>query len=338
VAQQTGALTLAAWSKTVKDPIEKGVMLGVAIEGVVADLLPWRNVNSLQISGFRYDEVLVGEYVPIDGDIPSGYVEGKPLQYSIYAYKMHIDIPYELVKYDANQLEPAVKRQFTMAERGVAYVVNDRFINGDQAVDPFTFNGIAKLVTELDTNRQIVGSTELDITTYSSTVAQDILDRIHEGMHKVEGHLPTAGFANSDFLLKFESILRREQVAGNDYNWAEKALQVDDPRRTQRTASTRPALVYRGVPFYDLGTKEDLSTLVIGNSYAEAGSAGATRVFFVKIGDEDLEGLQGEPLSIKLVAETLHDRDVQRYRLRWTHGLANWGPRSIVMVRGIKVV
>lgn len=331
------SLTLAQYAQLEKQPLAKGLMLGIAQEGVVTDLLSFRNLGgALSETGVRYDEVISPDWVALDGSIASKSANGKPLSFGVYQMAVHIDVPALLDENNKTQLERLSVQQTKLAMKGAAYEANNVFINGDQASDPNQFEGLNKMVAELDTS-QTVGSSEIDISgNYSATTLAALLDRIDALFHACEGHIPTAVFANSAFLLKFQSWLRQGGIAGNNYNWMEAAFKVDDPRRSLRTAATRPAFVYREVPFYDLGKKADQSTQVIGSAYAEGGSAGATRLFAVKVSEEDLEGIQASPLSVKDIG-LLQDKEVVRKRLTWTVGIANWGPRSIVKAQGIKV-
>jgi hypothetical protein len=91
------------------------------------------------------------------------------------------------------------------------------------------------------------------------------------------------------------------------------------------------------VPFYDAGVQADQSTRIIGNTYNEGGSSSAaTRVFFVKLSPENLEGLQYSPPRMRKIG-TLEDREVTRHRFIWDVGIGVWGHRSISKAQGIRV-
>lgn len=331
--------TLAQYAKMEKQSLRKGILIGLAQEGVIADLMTWRNIDALSEAGVRYDAVPTPAFINLDDSISEATVDGHPLTHSVYRMAHHMDIPVPLEDNTAEVLAKPSAQQIRMAIKGAAYVVNDRFVNGDQGTDPKGFNGINKLVAELGSAQTVDNTTEVDATaSYTSAMGQTVINLVHLAMHRTEGHMPTAAFANSDFLLKFEEILRREQLLGNNYNWKEAALEVDDPRRSLNTASTKPAFVYRNVPFFDLGTTGDQSTKIIGNTYTEGGStAHGTRVFFIKQSPEDLEGLQNDPLRVRPIG-LLEAKDNYRFRLTWSLGLAMWGPRSITKLQGIRVV
>ncbi len=333
------AYTLAQYAKLEKQALRKGVLIGLAQEGVIADLMAWRNINALNETGVRFDSVPTPSFIPLDGSIAEATVDGHQISHSVYRLAHHMDIPVPLEETSSALIAKPSAQQTKLAIKGAAYVINDRFINGDQGSSPNGFDGLNKLVSNMTSTQTVDNTTELDMTAaYTSAAGQTLINLVHTAMHRTEGHMPTAAFANSDFLLKFEEVLRREQLLGNDYNWKERALEVDDPRRSLNTASTKPSFSYRNVPFFDLGTQGDQATKVIGNTYTEGGStAHGTRIFFVKQGPEDLEGIQNDPLQVRPIG-LLESKDSYRFRLTWSLGLALWGPRSVTKLQGIRVV
>lgn len=328
--------TLAQYAMLEKEPLAKGIMMGISQEGVIADLFGWRSLNALSETGTRYDDVITPDWVPLNGTINEDTADGHQISHSVFGLSKHIDIPLPLQDTTGPLLTKPAAQQINLLKKGAAYVVNDTFINGDQGSDPNSFNGLNKIVGNLGSAQTVAPSSQLDITGASNT--QAALDLIHKGMHRVEGHMPTAAFGNEDFLLRFESILRQATLLGNDYNWKNAALEVDDPRTTQRTASTKPAFMYRHIPFFDLGVKADQSTKVILNTYTDGGlgSTDNTRVFFIKEGSDDLEGIQAFPMTVVPIG-LLEDKDNYRWRFRWILGLAPWGPRCVSKVIGLKV-
>lgn len=327
--------TLTQYASMEKEPLAKGMMLGIAQEGVIADIFPWRSIGSLSETGTRFDDVPDIAFVELNGTIAETTVDGHQINHAVYQLLSHIDIPRPLEEATSTVLQRPSQTQLMLAKKGAAYKINDQFINGDQGTDPNGFNGLKKIVGAL-ASAQTVGATQLDISGASNHEAA--VDRIHATMDAIDGHMPTAGFANSQFLLRFESMARQMDLVGVDYNWKNAALEVNDPRSTQTTASQKPAFMYRHVPFYNLGVKADQSTQVILNTYSDAalGSADNTRVFFTKVGEDNLEGIQFKPLSVDDIG-LLEAKDNYRWRLRWILGLAPWGPRCAAMAQGLKV-
>lgn len=333
-------LTLAQYAQLEKQPLAKGIMLGISMEGLIADILSFRNLDgALSETGVRYDEVIEPDWVALDGTISSGTANGKPLSYSVYQMAKHIDVPV-LLEGTKTQLARASVQQTKLAIKGASYKINDCFINGDQASDANQFEGINKIVSQMDTAQTITPGSEIDISTYNSGEANQLFDGLDQLFHAVEGHKPDAVFCNDTFLLRFESVLRQAGLRGNTYDWVEANFRIDDPRRTERTAATKPAYTYKDVPFYDMGVKADQSTRIIGNAYTDGVGSSKTRIFAVKFGEDDVEGLQAAPLAVKDVTSgdsTLEDKEVRRKRLTWTVGMGVWGPRSIAKLEGVKV-
>lgn len=327
--------TLAQYATVEKNPMSKGLMLGIAREGVVADLWKWRSIDGLSDTGVRFDSVPDVAFVPIDGTISEATVDGKTITHVVYMILHHIDIPTVLEDFSGRLIQRASVTQLDLARKGAAYKINDQFINGDVGSDPNGFNGLNKIVGGLSSN-QSVGASQLDISSTSNHHAA--IDRLEIAMHRTDGHKPTAGFGNEQFLLRFESILRQQSLLGNDYDWKQARLDVNNPRELGSRAADLPAFMWRGTPFFDLGVKADQSTQVILNTYTDGGlgSSDNTRVFFVKEGADNLEGIQAAPLSVGNRME-LEAKETYRWRMKWILGTAPWGPRCASKVLGLKV-
>lgn len=327
--------TLNQYATVEKDPLVKGIMLGIAQEGVVADLLKFRSINAMSETGVRYDAVPQMNFVPLDGTIPERTVDGKQINHPVFQILHHIDIPKPLENLTSNTLQRPSVTQLNLAKRGAAFLVNNQFVNGDPGSDPNGFAGLNKIVGQLASG-QTIGASQLDISATSN--GQAAVDRILQGMHYVDGHMPSAAFGNQQFLLRFESVLRQLTLLGTDYNWKAAAITVDDPRPLGSAAAKRPAFEFRGCPWYDLGYQYDQTTQVILNTYTDGGlgSTDNTRLFFIKENSDNIEGIQAEPLSVEGPMALL-DKDNVRFRLKWILGIANWGPRAVTKVIGLKV-
>lgn len=335
-------VTMAQAAQLETNPLRKGVMLGIAQEGIAADILNFRDLGGrLKESGVRYDEVISPDWIGISGSISSKTANGKPIAFSVYQLAVHIDMPSQLDEASEDSIKRMFTQQAELAIKGSAYAVNDALINGDQASDPHQPNGLRRLSAELD-SRQRIGTTEIDLTAaYSDANAEALFARWDRAIYAVDGHKPDFALANSDMLLMAESFGRQYKLKGNDFDWSSTPPHVGDARSSQTTAATKPAFMYRGIPFYDIGVKADQTTKIIGNSYAEGGSAGATRTFFVRQSPQHFEGLQFKPLQTINVggAEdgTLEDTMVKRKRITWAIGFALWNPRSISVALGVKI-
>lgn len=235
-----------------------------------------------------------------------------------------------------DQVEKPAQRQIKQAMLGAAYKVNDQFINGDQGVDPNGFEGIEKLIGTLAA-AQTIGASEIDISgAPTSAVIQSFVDRLDEAIHQVDGHKPSFGLCNSTFGLRARSMLRREKLVGDNYDWVRQGFPFGTIRQSLKTKTTDPLFVYADIPFYDIGVKDDQTTQIITNAYAEGGSAAATRVYLVKAGDDQMEMLQFEAPKVERIG-LLEDKDVERHRFSHILGTALWSHRGLVKVQGVKV-
>jgi hypothetical protein len=333
------SITLAQYAQLEKQPLKKGILWGIVQEGLVADILSWRSTGGrLAETGVRYDTLQEPDWIALDGSISSKAVDGKPLSYGVYQMAVHVDVPNALEDANADQLERTSVQQLNAIIKGAALKVNDQFINGDQASDMNGFEGINKLVGGM-ASAQSIGATEIDLTaSYTDAIAESLFARIDQGYYACNGHKPTHVFCNSTLLLKMESVARQYKLKGNDFDWTAAPPDIGDVRVSLRTAATRPAFLYKGVPWYDLGVKTDQSTKVIGDTYTEGGStAHGTRVFMIRQGENDVEGIQFSPLETKKIGG-LEAKEVTRWRVLWTLGMAAWSPDCIVKLQGIRAV
>ncbi|MFA7296258.1 MAG: hypothetical protein WC211_03605 [Dehalococcoidia bacterium] len=333
--------TLAEHAIAQTNTFKKGVFVGFTQESLIGDLMSWRSTGELTTTGIRYDGVIRPSWLPINAPFPENTVRGKNLSAGVYMMGTHIDIPNVLEK-DGGVKERPSTRQTMLAIKGAAYELNNVFINGDQAGEPNQFEGIEKIIGNLASS-QSIGATALDIRPSASptdATMQAFIDRIDEAIYAVDGHKPDFALCSSRFGLTARSVFRRLKLVGDHYDWV-KGMPFGNARQTLRSPATRPMFVYNDIPFYDIGPAVDengTETAIIANDYTESGAfTAATRVYFVKQGTHSLEGMQYAPLSVKKIAETLHDKPVQRHRLEWVVGLGAWSKDCLSVARGIRV-
>jgi len=328
--------TLAEHAAGQKEPLKKGVFLGIVKESAAADLLTFKSQPSLTVSGVRYDGVIEPDFIPINGTIAEKTVRGKNLSYGVYQMAVHIDIP-RVLEADQGVIEHPSTRQAKMAIEGAAYKFNDVFVNGDHGRDANEFEGLEKLVSNMGAS-QTIGATEIDISgAPTDSTMQSFIDRLDETIFAVNGHNPTFGLCNSAFGQRFRSVARRLKLPGDHYDWLNKGWPFGTVRMNNQTKATKPMFVYNDIPFYDIGVKADQSTNIIGSAYSEGGSSTATRVYLCKLGDNDVEGLQFAPPNVRKIADTLEDKEVTRHRFTWTVGMGVWRGTSIAKMQGVKV-
>lgn len=321
------------------EPLKKGVYLGLSRASVIADMISWNNIGSLTTSGVRYDGAIRPVWVGANETIPEKTTQGKNVSYGVYQMAVHIDIPNPYER-DSGVKEKPSTRQAEQAILGAAYEMNNTFINGSQAVDPNQFEGIEQIVTNLGSSQNI-GASQLDVRAAANPTADTwfaLFDRLLEGHDAVNGHKPDFALINRQAGARIRAGFSRTGYRGDHYDWV-KGMPFGDIRNTLRTAATKPMFVFEGVPYYDIGDAVDengAETAIIGNSYSEL-SGNNTRIYYIKQGSNDLEGLQYAPMRMQKIADTLHDKDVQRHRLTWMTGLGAWSKDCVAVVRGVRV-
>lgn len=334
-------LSLAEHLVTETNPLRKGVFLGLTRASVIADMISWSSVNSLSTSGVRYDGVIRPEWNALNAPFVEKTIRGKNLSYGVYRMGAHIDIENPLER-DQGVKERPSTRQTKQTILGAAYVMNDTFVNGDQAGNPNQFEGIEKILGNLGSSQNI-GSSEIDVRLSQNpndATIYSLFERLDEAIDAINGGEPDFALINRQTGLVIRSLMRRIKLPGDHYDWV-KGMPFSDIRKTYRTAATRPMFVYNNCPFFDIGNVVDEAgneTAIIGNTYSEGGSSNATRIFFVKQGADDLEGLQYQPMTIKKIADTLESKDVQRHRMTWMVGLGAWSKDCVSAARGIRVI
>lgn len=333
-------LTLAQHLVTETNPLRKGIYLGLTRASIISDMINWSSTNALTTSGVRYDGVIRPEWNAFNEPFVEKTIRGKNLSYGVYRMGVHIDIENPLER-DQGVKERPSTRQTKQAILGAAYEMNNTFVNGDQAGNPNQFEGIEKILGNLGASQNI-GSTEIDVRLSQNpndSTIYALFERLDEAIDVINGGTPDFALINRQTGMVIRSLMRRIKLPGDTFDWV-KGMPFSDIRSTYRTAATKPMFVYNTVPFYDIGNavdEEGRSTQIIRNDYAEAGSANATRIYFVKQGADDLEGLQYQPISVKKIADTLESKDVQRHRMTWIVGLGAWSKDCLSAARGIRV-
>ncbi len=332
--------SLAELANLETNPIVKGILEGIRMNSNPADLLPFVATGQNSVEGRRYDELPTIAWVGINGAIAEETIKAKPLVFGLYKMLHHIDIDSDIENV-TNVLASFSSGQIRMAVRAAAFLFNNTFVNGDRALDPLGFDGINTLVENLGADQRVAPSSAIDIqlgATITADNVHDVLDFMDLASNAVEGNAPTVAFANKDFLQRLKSILRREDLLGADFDWRGPMTTVAVRPEGERSFTAMPDFVFNEVPYFAVGLQRDQSTQIIGNAFGDgdASPADQTRVFYCKLGPDDLEGYQKEGLGVVPIG-MLEDTDALRWRLKWTTGLAMWGPRSVARLGGIRV-
>ena len=165
----------------------------------------------------------------------------------------------------ANQVTFQVERK----TKAVGAFFNELVITGDVAVDANGFDGLSKILTgsstEYNTGAAIDLSTEAAITANS----KKFMNQMDEFLSELDG-TPDALLVNRKLAVKIRAVGRE--------------LKYYD---TQRDEFGRQIETYAGIPFVDLGDKQDGSGPIITTS----GVSGETSLYAVRFGLDGFHGI-----------------------------------------------
>lgn len=182
------------------------------------------------------------------------------------------------------QFVDELQKQTRMLARANAFKFADAFLNGDQSVDPKSFEGLKKRVSNaparMSINLEVSGDT-LKVLSADATM-ETFIDGVNQAIKVVDG--ATHAFLNENSWLKMQSALRQ---SGNF--------------TITKDSYDRKIMEWSGVRFVDVGLKADKSTEIITSTEtATDGGADSTSIYFVRMDmDDGLHGLQLSGTSFK---------------------------------------
>jgi hypothetical protein len=327
---------------------EKGDEFGAAIVDLVqnqcdiAALLPFKTLGTVETSD------------RVSNSIPSvGFRQGRGTSFgsvtrvasqevkdTIAQLGAQIDIDKtDLRDKEAGDILGQISQQ---AVKAMAWKFKDTFINGDHATDAYAFEGIKTRLANMPSGQIVYGvnsTTELDIrSSVSPTTAQmyNFLDQIDQAIDQVDGGMPDIALTDGDFIAALKSVLRRLNL------YTVPPVQSPEnsgfvPRRTFAVKPDRPVLIYpedRGIKWYNMGLGQDQSTKIIGTDTVN--SVACRPVYFMKIGDPYISGIQQYPLEVSSPM-LLDDNVTTRITVDWPVGIHHVHNRSVSKLAGVRV-
>jgi len=288
--------TLAEFAKIEKDTLRKSVLNTLLMEIKVGDKAPWETIGALSTKIVRYQDL------PSIGfrKLNEGYAEGTG----------HLE--QKAIERAKNTIGGTARGiQQDMALLGMAYKFNDKFINGNTAVDPEEFNGLATrinaLVLEGFTGQYIDNAgTAGDGMNLSTAERHNFLDHLDQLIYSIKGHKCDA--------------LRRETLLSHAADQFGRMIDL-----------------YRGIPMLDMGVKADQTTEIITSTETLEDEAleESTSIYAMRFGiGQFLWGIQEYPLETDDKG-LLEDKPVYRTEVDWPLGLAQADPYSIARLYGI---
>lgn len=322
-------ITLAQLAQAETDPIKKYIGMQLLREVKVWELLPFENVNALEVRAMWWEKLPTGGSFRMvnegytaaqDGQLGDGYE-------NLYGFGGDIifDRVFEGI---GNVAVDPIKLQIDGRLMSMAITWNDYFINGDVAVDPKGFNGLKKRVAAMPTRQTIAlsSTTGLD-PTGSAAAARRFINYFNLAWRYCNKSQVSAILCNEDFIIGFSRVLALLQGYGNYLD-------------ITRDNYGREEVSYRGVKFIDVGVKQDQTTEIIpSNELDMAGTNSNTMSFYlVSFNTENgVYGIQKNQFDVydPLGGGEMESRPARMMRVDWWNGLATFGRYGIVRVRNL---
>ena len=319
------AVTLNEYAKLANDPLKKGFILDLLRYSDLLNLVPFADAPGLKVGGTRWQTLPSVAFRKIGGSYSesTGTVENIQETLAVLGGEIYID---RILAKAGGTIQNPLQVQMQMKAKAVAFKFNDTFINGDTAVDPDSFEGIKKRVSNMPSRMTIDLSSSGDSLKVlaNSTNEHAFVDAIHQAIKYVDG--ANAILCNETTYLGLGQVARRLNLY----------QQITD-------AIGRKWETIGGVRFIDVGLKSDKSTEIITNT-EDPGDGGndSTSMYVTRIDSNDgLHGLQVAGLGMDIYDPTKGGEDptAPRFirRIDWAVGLYNLSNYCIARVKGFKM-
>jgi hypothetical protein len=270
------AVNLIEYFKTAKEGLEKDFIKDLLRSWDVFGELKFKEIDGLTKDGNRWQTLPTVAFRKLNAGYTAseGTTEDTRETLSLLGGDIIIDRVFARTKAQfKNQLE----LQKQMLVQALAFKFADAFINGNQAVDVDSFEGLKQRVTNAPSRMSVsVGSSGDSLKVFASDATMEaFIDGVNKAIKYVNG--ATHAFTNEDNILKLQSVLRQ---SGN--------LTIT------KDSFDRTIMEWNGVKFLDVGLKADKSTEIITSTEtAGDGGADSTSIYFARLDTKDgLHGLQ----------------------------------------------
>lgn len=327
-------ITLANYLDSQATTIEKGCVQQIREDSPILNMLQYHTENRLKFYNYLGPTQLEGGTWK---NIGQPYDEGVQWDYSrieestfYIGRKFKIDERLEGVVDET--LEDPVKANLEYYTRGIQRQITDSLINGKSKDNQGkSFVGLKERLNKLPATQtlQAKDTTEaLDLRTSASDYAQNVEEFIvmmNKLCKAVDGGRPDFFIVNEDFQIKFESILRTSGLL----TYAKDNYEREFP-------------AFKGIPFIDIGRKEDDLTYIINNNETILGADGTagtdfcTSIYAVKQGPSHFTMLEKQPFRVR---DNFNDPDMisHWYIMDWALGMMITHPRSVARLQGLRL-
>jgi hypothetical protein len=310
--------TLVDLSKIEKDTLRKSVMDTFIMESSIMELIDWETIGQINTTIVRYASLPSVGFRKINGTFTEGDGRLEQAVETISTMGGFSDTD-KVIAAVKNTIADARGLQQTMTVKAMAFLLNDKFINGNPEVDVDEFKGLSQRIDDLNaegfTGQYIDnGGTSGDGILLTSAERHNYIDSLDKAIYAISGHNPDFGLMNGTTLLATRSVLRREGLLD-----------------TTKDSFDRVVDKYGSARLIDIGVKADQATEIMPNTETleDAGAAESTSVYFVKSGiGTDFWGIQTYAMDVDDKG-LLQTSPQYRTEVDWPVGFAQANPYSL---------
>jgi len=328
-------ITLAQLAQLEKEPMKKYIGMQLLREVKLFDLLPFENVSGLKVQAYWWEKLPTGGAFRSLNEGYTSYEDGQLGDGTEHVYGFGGDITYDSVLEKIKDVvgDP-IQMQVNARLQSMGITWNNYFINGDVATDPKGFNGIKKRVAGMDARQTIYfagaagGSTAPLDPVASAANARAFLNKFLMAKRRCNKGQVSAFLMNENMIVGFSRVLSYIQGAGN-------YLSVNQDQFGREEVS------FKGIPFVDVGLKQDQSTEIITETET-ALDAGADSTSIYAVSFDMTAGIYGIQLdqfnAYDPLGGEMESKPSKMYRVDWWNGIANFGRHGIVRMRNLEAL
>lgn len=297
-------LTLLEAAKSERDPARLAVIRELA-EGDLMSIIPFQNVEG---EGVFYDveaELPAVGFRGINESLDATYGVLNPQAEKLKIMGAEIDVDTAIIDMRGPQ---AIADQVQMKVRSMRLTFEDQFINGDESVNPRTFDGLRRRINTGSSQAIAMGG----------ALSLAALDELIDACDAMGGNK----------VLIMNKTMRRR------LNTASRNSSIGGFINYQQNEFGRRVTAYGDVPIVIVDTNAQNAQIL---PFTEASSS--TSIYCVAFGDLLTTGLQGRARgqfgpSVRALGE-VDDAPVDRTRLEWYCAMAIMNGRSAARLSGV---
>lgn len=314
------ALSLAEAAKLSTDDLQRGVLETFVQESAVLDRIPFLTIQG---NAYAYNQEATLPNVQFRTvnqgyDVTTGTVVQKSESLVILGGDADVD---RFIVQTRGNLNDQRAIQTRMKVKAASYFYQDKFINGDTAVDTNGFDGLkvrltgAQVISAGTNGAPIVGAGETD--------SHAFFDKMDELVAAVPGLSGSNGalYANASVIAKVRSAARR----------------IGGVEMVREDLTGKRVMTWNGIPLLDLGSTPT-GTEILPKTETQGTATNASSIYAVKFGqaegDQAVTGLTNGGVQVRDLGE-LDTMPVFRTRLEFYTGLATFGGKAAARLTGV---